>query len=63
MEEKRLILNEGTLVDATLIHSSEPKKKRDDKGDVISNEAYDKDATYTSKRVHKHQWIKNAYIN
>ena len=58
MEEKRLILNEGTLVDATLIHSSEPKKKRDDKGDVISNEAYDKDATYTSKRVHKHHGLK-----
>lgn len=58
MEEKRLILNEGTLVDATLIHSSEPKKKRDDKGDVISNEAYNKDATYTSKRGHKHHGLK-----
>lgn len=58
MEDKRLILNEGTLVDATLIHSPEPKKKKDDKGDVISNEAYDKDATYTSKRGHKHHGMK-----
>jgi IS5 family transposase len=29
MNEKNLILNTGTLVDATLIHSSEPKRKRD----------------------------------
>lgn len=54
MEEKKLILNEGTLVDATLIHCSEPKKRKDDKGNVISNEAYDKEASYTSKRGHKH---------
>lgn len=54
MEEKKLILNEGTLVDATLIHCSEPKKRKDDKGNVISNEAYDKEASYTSKRSHKH---------
>ena len=54
MIEKNLILNEGTLVDATLIHSSEPKRKKDDKGNVISNEAYDKEATYTSKRGQKH---------
>lgn len=58
MEEKKLILNEGTLVDATLIHCSEPKKKKDDKGNVTSNEAYDKEATYTSKRGHKHHGLK-----
>ncbi len=50
MKEKNLILNEGTLVDATLIHSSEPKRKKDDKGNIVSNKAYDKEATYTSKR-------------
>ena len=54
MQEKNLILNEGTLVDATLIHSSEPKRKKDDKGKTISNEAYDKEATYTSKRGQKY---------
>ena len=54
MVENNLILNEGTLVDATLIHSSEPKKKRDSKGKTISNVAYDKEATYTSKRGQKH---------
>ena len=54
MESKRLILNEGTLIDATLIHSSEPKRKRDDKGKVISNVAHDKDATYVSKRGRKY---------
>ena len=54
MESKRLILNEGTLIDATLIHSSEPKRKKDFKGNVISNEAYDKEATYTSKRGRKY---------
>ena len=54
MEDKKLILNEGTLIDATLVHCSEPKKKKDDQGNVISNEAYDKEATYTSKRGHKH---------
>ena len=54
MEDKRLILNEGTLIDATLIHSSEPKRKKDDNGTVISNEAYDKEATYTSKRGRKY---------
>lgn len=54
MIEKNLILNEGTLVDATLIHSSQPKRKKDDKGNIISNEAYDKEATYTSKRGQKH---------
>lgn len=54
MIQKNLMLNEGTLVDATLIHSSEPKRKRDDKGKTISNEAHDKEATYTSKRGQKH---------
>ena len=48
MIKKNLILNEGTLVDATLIHSSEPKRKRDEKGKTISNVAYDKEATYAS---------------
>ena len=54
MTEKNLILNEGTLVDATLIHTSEPKRKKDDKGKTISNKAHDKEATYTSKRGQKH---------
>ncbi|PHS30035.1 MAG: hypothetical protein COA92_10190 [Sulfurovum sp.] len=54
MIKKNLILNEGTLVDATLIHSSEPKRKRDEKGKTISNVAYDKEATYTSKRGQKY---------
>jgi IS5 family transposase len=51
-------LNEGTLVDVTLIHSSEPKRKKDNKGKVISNKAYDKEATYTSKRGQKHHGYK-----
>ncbi|MFP4333796.1 MAG: IS5 family transposase, partial [Campylobacterales bacterium] len=54
MIEKNLILNEGTLVDATLIHSSEPKRKKDHTGRTLSNKANDKDATYTSKRGVKH---------
>lgn len=54
MKENNLILNEGTLVDATLIHSPEPKRKKDDKGNVVSNVAHDKEATYTSKRGQKH---------
>ncbi len=58
MEAKNLILNEGTLVDATLIHSSEPKRKKDENGNVVSNKAYDKDATYVSKRGHKHHGLK-----
>ena len=37
MDLKKLILNEGTLIDATLIHSSEPKRKKDNAGKVISN--------------------------
>ena len=58
MIKKNLILNEGTLVDATLIHTSQPKRKKDDKGNIISNEAYDKEATYTSKigqKYHGHK--------
>lgn len=58
MNEKNLILNEGTLVDATLIHASEPKRKKDENGKVVSNEAADKDATYTSKRGAKHHGYK-----
>ncbi len=58
MKEKNLILNEGTLVDATLIHSSEPKRKKDDKGNIVSNKAYDKEATYTSKRGAKYHGYK-----
>lgn len=58
MIEKNLILNEGTLVDATLIHASEPKRKRDEDGKVISNKANDPDATYTSKRGVKHHGYK-----
>jgi IS5 family transposase len=58
MMSKNLILNEGTLVDATLIHASEPKRKRDENGKVISNEASDSDATYTSKRGVKHHGYK-----
>lgn len=50
MCEKNLILNEGTLVDATLIHSSEPKKRKDENGKTISNKANDEDDSYTSKR-------------
>ncbi len=58
MMQRNLILNEGTLVDATLIHTSEPKRKRDAKGKSISNEAHDKEATYTSKRGQKHHGYK-----
>lgn len=58
MKAKNLILNEGTLVDATLVHSSEPKRRRDNDGKVISNEAADKDASYTSKRGQKHHGYK-----
>jgi IS5 family transposase len=58
MKANNLILSEGSLVDATLIHSSEPKRKRDDNGNIISNEANDKDASYTSKRGQKHHGYK-----
>lgn len=50
MIEKKLILKEGSIVDATLVHSSEPKRKKDHTGKVISNKAADPDASYTSKR-------------
>ncbi len=46
------------MIDATLIHSSEPKRKKDDKGKLVSNKAHDEDATYTSKRGHKHHGLK-----
>lgn len=58
MIEKNLILSEGTLVDATLIHSSEPKRKKDETGKTISNKANDEDASYTSKRGRKYHGYK-----
>jgi len=58
MIQKNLILNEGTLVDATLIHSSEPKQKKDENGKTISNKANDEDASYTSKRGRKYHGYK-----
>jgi IS5 family transposase len=58
MIKEGLILKEGSIVDATLIHSSEPKRKKDDKGKVVSNKAYDEDATYISKRGRKHHGYK-----
>jgi len=58
MKHKGLVLKEGSLVDATLIHSSEPKRKRDTQGQVIANEAADPDASYTSKRGRKYHGYK-----
>lgn len=58
MIEKGLVLKEGSIVDATLIHSSEPKRKKDDKGKVVSNKAADTDASYTSKRGQKYHGYK-----
>ena len=58
MVEKNLILKEGSIVDASLIHSGEPKRKRDERGNVISNQAEDPDATYTSKRGRKYHGYK-----
>jgi len=58
MIEQRLILKEGSIVDATLIHSSEPKRKKDESGKVISNKAADSDASYTSKRGQKYHGYK-----
>ena len=58
MKAQRLILKEGSIVDATLIHSSEPKRRRNDKGEVVSNTAADKDASYTSKRGRKYHGYK-----
>ena len=40
------------------IHSSEPKRKKDSTGKVISNKANDSDASYTSKRGRKHHGYK-----
>jgi IS5 family transposase len=58
MVKNNLILKEGSIVDATLIHSSEPKRKKDKEGKVISNKAADNDATYTSKRGRKYHGFK-----
>jgi len=58
MVKNNLILKEGSIVDATLIHSSEPKRKKDKEGRVISNKAADNDATYTSKRGRKYHGFK-----
>ena len=58
MKQNNLILNQGTLVDATLIHSSEPKKKKNHNGKTISNKAHDSEASYVSKRGHKHHGLK-----
>lgn len=58
MIDKGLILKEGSIVDATLVHSSEPKRKRDKEGKVISNKAADSDASYTSKRGRKYHGYK-----
>jgi IS5 family transposase len=58
MVKNNLILKEGSIIDATLIHSSEPKRKRDKEGRVVSNKAADSDATYTSKRGRKYHGFK-----
>jgi len=58
MQANDLVLKEGTLVDATLIHSSEPKRKKDKKGKVIRNQANDTDATYTVKRNQRYHGYK-----
>ncbi len=58
MQERGLILKKGSHVDATLIHSSEPKRKKDANGKVIANKAADADATYTSKRGRKYHGFK-----
>jgi len=62
MQERGLILKEGSHIDATLIHSSEPKRKKDETGRVISNKAADEDASYTSKRGRKYHGFK-LHIN
>ena len=58
MQNRGLILKEGSHVDATLIHSSEPKRRKDSEGRVISNKAADEDASYTSKRGRKYHGFK-----
>ncbi|WP_187646905.1 transposase [Nitrosophilus labii] len=58
MIKKVLILNEIIIVDATLIHTSEPKRKRDDKGNIITNKSIDKGASCISKRRYKYYGYK-----
>jgi len=58
MVKNNLILKEGSIVDATLIHASEPTRKKDKEGKVVSNKAADSDATYTSKRGRKYHGFK-----
>lgn len=58
MIDKGLVLKEGSIVDASLVHSSEPKRKRDEAGKVVSNKAADSDASYTSKRGRKYHGYK-----
>lgn len=57
IDEKGLIVNKGTIVDATIIHSPEPKKRRLSDG-TIKKSAYDSDARYTSKRGKKYHGYK-----
>ena len=57
MIANNLIFKEGSIVDATLIHSSKPKRKKDTDINIISNKAADSDASYTSKRGKKISWI------
>ena len=47
MIANNLILKEGSIVDATLIHSIEPKRKKDTDINIISNKAAD--SAYMSK--------------
>ena len=54
MIANNLIFKEGSIVDATLIHSSKPKRKKDTDTNIISNKAADSDASYTSKRGRKY---------
>ena len=59
MKQEGLILKEGTLVDATLIHAPEPKftKEKDEQGKT-KKKASHPEATYTSKRGRKHHGYK-----
>ena len=58
MEAKRLIVNKGTIVDATIIHASEPKKRQDKESGRKTNVAYDSEARYTSMRGRKYYGYK-----
>ncbi|WP_187647583.1 transposase [Nitrosophilus labii] len=58
MVKNNLILKEGTIVDTTLIHASEPTRKEDKEKKVVSNKVADSDATYTSKRGRKYHGFK-----